>query len=106
MCRPLCGRGRLRRLLEGSWVSSSHDGVDCPPQVGKRAEAAGRPWRRHGLRANKNLGEVEESEHLGTDVLDEHVRDDGGSDGRVAGLADSNHGAAEEEGHEVLEERF
>ena len=49
-------------------------------------------------------GKVEEGEHLGAGVLDEHVADDGGRDGGVARLPDADHGAAEEERGVVLHE--
>ena len=49
-------------------------------------------------------GEVEQGEHLGAGVLDEHVADDGGRDGGVTRLPDADHGAAEEERGVVLHE--
>jgi hypothetical protein len=46
-------------------------------------------------------GKVEQGEHLAAHVLHEHVRNDGGSDGGVGGLANTHHGPARHEGPEI-----
>ena len=42
-------------------------------------------------------GEVEDGQHPATHVFDEHVADDGGGDGAVAGLTNTHHSSASEE---------
>ena len=50
-------------------------------------------------------GEVEDRQHERARVLGEEVSDDGGRDGRVAGLADAHQPAGEDQQPEVLWER-
>ena len=47
-------------------------------------------------------GEVEDGQHDGPQILGEHVRDQGRSDGGVAGLADTHSGAHQDEASEGL----
>ena len=55
------------------------------------------------LPANRN-GEVEDGEHVGPLALDVEVGDDGGGDGGVAGLPDSDQASGQQQGPEMLRE--
>ena len=64
-------------LLDLAWPIKTFDEIETLPADGN--------------------GKVEEGEHPTPGLLDEHVGDDGGRNGGVAGLADAHHGAGAQE---------
>ena len=75
----------------------------CSPKAPlPRPECAGRVTADHVAEAAAHRdGKVEDGQRLAPGVGHEHVRDDGGRNGGVAGLTDADHGARAEERPEV-----